>query len=196
MLPPRWSYLNELWRPLWDTLKIATLGTLLAILVAVPVAFLAARNTTPSAAVRAARRAAHHRLVALDQLADLGRCCWSRCSAPACSPASWRSRCARSASSASCSTRRSRRSTRRRSRRSRPPGASPAQVIDYGIVPQIMPAFAGISGVPLGHQHPRIRRCWAWSAPAASGSTRGVAVDAGLDAGEPDPARHPVAPCW
>ncbi len=29
MVPPRWSYLNELWRPLWDTLAIATLGTLL-----------------------------------------------------------------------------------------------------------------------------------------------------------------------
>ena len=48
MVPPRWSYLHELWRPLWDTLAIATLGTLLAIIVAVPIAFLAARNTTPS----------------------------------------------------------------------------------------------------------------------------------------------------
>lgn len=48
MLPPRWSYLEVLWRPLWDTLNIATLGTLLAILIASPVALLAARNTTPS----------------------------------------------------------------------------------------------------------------------------------------------------
>jgi ABC-type phosphate/phosphonate transport system permease subunit len=48
-VPPRWSYMNQLWKPLWDTLAIATLGTLLAIIVAVPVAFLAARNTTPSA---------------------------------------------------------------------------------------------------------------------------------------------------
>ena len=48
MLPPRWSYLSELWWPLWDTLNIATFGTLLALLFAVPVAFLAARNTTPS----------------------------------------------------------------------------------------------------------------------------------------------------
>ncbi|HET7408578.1 MAG TPA: phosphonate ABC transporter, permease protein PhnE, partial [Paracoccaceae bacterium] len=47
-MPPRWSYINELWRPLWDTINIATLGTLLALVLAVPVAFLAARNTTPS----------------------------------------------------------------------------------------------------------------------------------------------------
>ena len=48
MVPPRWDYLGELWRPLWDTLNIATLGTALAVGVATPVAFLAARNTTPS----------------------------------------------------------------------------------------------------------------------------------------------------
>jgi phosphonate transport system permease protein len=51
MVPPRWSYLSRLWRPLWDTINIATLGTALAILLAVPVAFLAARNTTPSVAL-------------------------------------------------------------------------------------------------------------------------------------------------
>ena len=48
MLPPRWSYAQRLWRPLWDTINIATLGTLLAIILASPIAFLAARNTTPS----------------------------------------------------------------------------------------------------------------------------------------------------
>jgi len=45
--PPKWTYMEKLWKPLWDTLNIATLGTLLAILFAVPIAFLAARNTTP-----------------------------------------------------------------------------------------------------------------------------------------------------
>jgi phosphonate transport system permease protein len=50
-LPPRWSYLDRLWGPLWDTITIATLGTLLGIMLATPVAFLAARNTTPSALV-------------------------------------------------------------------------------------------------------------------------------------------------
>jgi phosphonate transport system permease protein len=49
MVPPRWSYIEVIWLPLWDTINIATLGTALAIVLAVPVAFLAARNTTPSA---------------------------------------------------------------------------------------------------------------------------------------------------
>lgn len=48
MVPPKWSYAEKLWLPLWDTINMATLGTLIAILLAVPTAFLAARNTTPS----------------------------------------------------------------------------------------------------------------------------------------------------
>jgi len=48
MVPPKWSYINVLWVPLWHTLNIATLGTLIGVMFAVPVAFLAARNTTPS----------------------------------------------------------------------------------------------------------------------------------------------------
>ena len=51
MVPPRWEYIDKLWEPLWDTLNIATLGTLLALVLAVPVAFLAARNTSPSPAL-------------------------------------------------------------------------------------------------------------------------------------------------
>lgn len=49
MMPPAWGFMDELWWPLWETFNIATLGTLLGMLLAVPVAFLAARNTTPSA---------------------------------------------------------------------------------------------------------------------------------------------------
>ena len=48
MMPPAWSFVNELWLPLWETINIATLGTLIGLILAVPVAFLAARNTTPS----------------------------------------------------------------------------------------------------------------------------------------------------
>ncbi len=49
--PPRRAYLDQLWDPLWDTINIATLGTSLGIVLATPIAFLAARNTTPSAAL-------------------------------------------------------------------------------------------------------------------------------------------------
>ncbi|MFP4138797.1 MAG: phosphonate ABC transporter, permease protein PhnE [Halomonas sp.] len=48
MFPPKLAYLPELLMPLWDTLNIATLGTLGGLILAVPVAFLAARNTSPS----------------------------------------------------------------------------------------------------------------------------------------------------
>lgn len=48
MFPPRWSVIPSLWQPLWDTINMATLGTLLGLLIGVPVAFLAARDTTPS----------------------------------------------------------------------------------------------------------------------------------------------------
>lgn len=48
MMPPAWDFIHELWWPLWETINIATLGTLVGLIMAVPVAFLAARNTTPS----------------------------------------------------------------------------------------------------------------------------------------------------
>lgn len=48
MFPPRWSVIPSLWQPLWDTINMATLGTLLGIILGVPVAFLAAQNTTPN----------------------------------------------------------------------------------------------------------------------------------------------------
>lgn len=48
MIPPKWEYMDSLWLPIWDTINIATLGTLMAVVIAVPIAFCAARNTTPS----------------------------------------------------------------------------------------------------------------------------------------------------
>lgn len=47
MVPPRLPYVSVLLRPLWDTILIATFGTFGAVLVAFPVAFLAAKNTSP-----------------------------------------------------------------------------------------------------------------------------------------------------
>ena len=39
MFPPKWSYMEVLWKPIWDTLNIATIGTVIAMTIAVPVAF-------------------------------------------------------------------------------------------------------------------------------------------------------------
>jgi phosphonate transport system permease protein len=51
MIPPDIAYMDKLWGAIWDTINIATLGTVLAIILAVPTAFCAARNTTPSATI-------------------------------------------------------------------------------------------------------------------------------------------------
>jgi len=53
MMPPSWSYMDVLWKPIWETLNIATIGTVMAMIIAVPVAFAAAHNTTPHKSVRA-----------------------------------------------------------------------------------------------------------------------------------------------
>ena len=46
MWPPRWSYLPVIIAPLLETIHIATIGTAIAVVFSVPLAFLAARNTT------------------------------------------------------------------------------------------------------------------------------------------------------
>ena len=46
MWPPDWDFVSELIGPLIETIHIATLGTAVTVLIAFPVAFLAARNTT------------------------------------------------------------------------------------------------------------------------------------------------------
>ena len=46
MWPPRWSFLPTILAPLLETIHIATLGTAIALVFSIPIAFLAARNTT------------------------------------------------------------------------------------------------------------------------------------------------------
>ena len=122
MVPPDWGSIRELGRPIWDTLNIATLGTVMAIILAVPVAYCAARNTTPSVAfvrpvalfIIVSSRSINSLIWALMLVTIIG---------PGVFAGILRSGCARSASAPSCCTRRSRRSTRARSRRC----ARPAQ---------------------------------------------------------------------
>ncbi|HEY8360701.1 MAG TPA: phosphonate ABC transporter, permease protein PhnE [Ramlibacter sp.] len=51
MLPPNWEFMARLVTPAIETIQIAIWGTLLAILLALPVCFLAARNLSPNPAV-------------------------------------------------------------------------------------------------------------------------------------------------
>lgn len=144
MVPPRWSYMNELWRPLWDTLAIATLGTLLAILIAVPVAFLAARNTTPSILIVrpvalliiVSSRSINSLIWALLLVTIVGPGVLAGIVAIALRSIGFIGKLLYEAiEEIDVSQVEAIEAT----------GASSAQVMDYGIVPQIMPAFAGIS---------------------------------------------------
>lgn len=46
MYPPAWGHFSEILTPLIETIHIATLGTLVTFIISLPIAFLAARNTT------------------------------------------------------------------------------------------------------------------------------------------------------
>ena len=52
MVPPKFTYMDKLWEPVWDTINIATIGKIIALIIAVPVAFSAAKNTTPHPLIR------------------------------------------------------------------------------------------------------------------------------------------------
>jgi phosphonate transport system permease protein len=144
MVPPRWDYMGKLWRPLWDTVSIATLGTLLAVVMGVPVAFLAARNTTPSAAlvrpeallVIVSSRSINALIWALLLVTIMGPGVAAGIVAIALRSIGFVGKLLYEAieeidqSQVEAVT---------------AAGAGPAQVMDYAIVPQILPAFAGIT---------------------------------------------------
>jgi phosphonate transport system permease protein len=144
MMPPRWSYLPELWGPLWDTINIATLGTIGGVIMAVPVAFLAARNTTPSLHILrpaalfviVASRSINSLIWALLLVAIIGPGLLAGIVAIALRSIGFVGKLLYEAiEETEISQIEAIEAT----------GARGAQVLNYGIVPQIMPAFWGIS---------------------------------------------------
>ncbi len=144
MVPPRWSYMAELWEPLWDTINIATLGTLLAIVMAVPVAFLAARNTTPSATI--VRPIA---LLIVVSSRSINSLIWALLLVSIIGPGIFAGTIAISLRSigfiAKLLYEAIEEIDRDQVEAVAATGATRSQVIAYGIVPQILPAFAGIA---------------------------------------------------
>ncbi|MEO1192016.1 MAG: phosphonate ABC transporter, permease protein PhnE [Pseudomonadota bacterium] len=144
MVPPRWSYMDRLWIPLWDTLNIATLGTLLGILIAVPTAFLAARNTTPS--VRIVRPIALFVIVASRSINSL---IWALLLVAIIGPGILAGVIAIGLRSIGFIAKLLYEAIEEidaaQVEAVRATGASPAQVMDMAIVPQVLPAFFGIS---------------------------------------------------
>ncbi len=143
MVPPDWSFIAKLRRPLWDTINIATLGTAIGIVVAVPVAYAAARNTTPSAAlvrpialfVIVSSRSINSLIWALMLVTILGPGVFAGILAIGFRSIGF---CAKLLYEAIEEIDESQVEAVRAT------GASGAQVTAYGIVPQVLPAFAGI----------------------------------------------------
>jgi phosphonate transport system permease protein len=51
MLPPNWGFMARLAKPVFETVQLAVWGTLFAMVLALPLCFLAARNLSPSPVV-------------------------------------------------------------------------------------------------------------------------------------------------
>ncbi len=144
MFPPRWSYIDQLWLPLWDTINIATLGTLFSIVMAVPVAFLAARNTTPS--TKFIRPLA---LLIIVSSRSINSLIWALLLVSIVGPGLFAGVIAISLRSIGFVAKLLYEAIEEidedQVEAIAATGASRAQIIAYGIVPQIMPAFAGIT---------------------------------------------------
>ena len=144
MVPPRWSYVPELLVPLWDTLNIATVGTIGGVIMAIPVAFLAARNTTPSTHILrpialfiiVASRSINSLIWALLLVAIIGPGILAGTVAIALRSIGFVGKLLYEAIEETDAS---------QVEAIEATGASSAQVLTYGIVPQVMPAFWGIS---------------------------------------------------
>jgi phosphonate transport system permease protein len=144
MFPPDMGYMSELWRPVWDTINIATLGTVLALILAVPTAFCAARNTTPS--TRFVRPVALFVIVASRSINSL---IWALMLVTIVGPGVFAGIIAIGLRSIGFCAKLLYEAIEEIDRTQveavTATGAGNAQTIAYAIVPQIMPAFAGIS---------------------------------------------------
>ena len=144
MVPPDWASIRGLGRPIWDTLNIATLGTVIAVVLAVPVAYCAARNTTPSVGV--VRPVALFIIVSSRSINSL---IWALMLVTIIGPGVFAGILAIGLRSIGFCAKLLYEAIEEidegQVEAVRATGASGAQVTAYGIVPQVMPAFAGIS---------------------------------------------------
>ncbi|MBV8793212.1 MAG: phosphonate ABC transporter, permease protein PhnE [Pseudolabrys sp.] len=144
MVPPDWGYITKLGPPIWDTINMATIGTGLAVILAIPVAYCAARNTTPSTTivrpialfVIVSSRSINALIWALMLVTIIGPGVLAGIIAIALRSIGF---CAKLLYEAIEEI------DEGQVEAMRATGASGAQVTIYGIVPQVLPAFAGIS---------------------------------------------------
>lgn len=143
MFPPDWSYASQLWQPLWDTVNIATLGTLLAVVLSFPLGFLAARNTTPHPLIR------YLALLIIVVSRSVNSLIWALIIVAITGPGNLAGIIAIGLRSIGFIGKLAYESIEETSREPieaiTATGASPLQVLSYSILPQVMPSFAGIS---------------------------------------------------
>ena len=140
----RLAFAVELWEPLVDTIHIATLGTILGVMIASPLAFLAARNTTPSTTfvrpvalmLLVASRSVNSLIWALLLVVIIGPGMLSGVLAIALRSVGFCGKLLFEAIEEIDETARDAIEST---------GASRLQVLTFGVIPQIAPAFAGIS---------------------------------------------------
>lgn len=144
MVPPRWSYIGVLLGPLWDTILIATFGTALAVVLALPLAFLAARNTSPAKA--ASRFPA---LVLLVSSRSINSLAWALLLVTIVGPGVFAGMLAIALRSVGFIGKLLYEAIEEIDRKQveavRATGAHPLQVLRIGILPQVIPAFVGIT---------------------------------------------------
>jgi phosphonate transport system permease protein len=144
MVPPDWGYIRQLGRPMWDTINIATLGTAIAVALSVPIAYCAARNTTPS--VTLVRPVALFIIVASRSINSL---IWALMLVTIVGPGVFAGIIAIGLRSIGFCAKLLYEAIEEIDEAQveavRATGASGAQVSLFGIVPQVLPAFAGIS---------------------------------------------------
>ncbi len=143
MIPPKTAYMGSIWRPLWDTLNIATLGTLFAIVIALPLAFLSANNTTPHKLIRQIA------LLIVVSSRSINTLIWAILFVILFGPGVVAGIMAITLRSIGFIAKLLYEAIEEISKEPveaiRATGSTPLQVLTYGIVPQVFPAFVGIS---------------------------------------------------
>jgi phosphonate transport system permease protein len=143
MFPPDLAYTTRIWPSLWDTFNISVFGTGCAVLLSIPLAILAAKNTTPHGVVRAAA------LVIIVTSRAVNSMIWAMILVQLVGPGMFAGVLAIAVRSIGMISKLFYEAIEEINPEPieavKATGASGAQVFIYGYVPQLLPAFVGVS---------------------------------------------------
>ena len=143
MFPPDVRYFNRISLALWDTINIAVFGTLLGLVVAFPLGIMAAKNTTPHALLRTVA------LTLIVAARSINTVIWAMLLVIVTGPGLFAGVLAIAIRSVGMIGKMFYETIEETNREPieavTATGASPAQVFAYGYLPQLMPAYVGIT---------------------------------------------------